>query len=226
VSCGENRHAFADQGKKRIVLGLRSTLQIPWVYQLFARVVREGYWPVYLREYVEPAPGQRILDIGCGPGDVLAYLSDVDYVGVDGSHRYIKSARARFGPRGDFRCQAVADLVASEPASYDVIMANGLVHHLADNEVQHLFDVAGRLLKPTGRLVTFDGCFVPNQSSIVRTLLHLDRGRYVRTQQAYLALARSHFQVVEASVRDDLYRIPYTLLILVCRQAAVAARAA
>ena len=44
--------------------------------------------------------------------------------------------------------------------------------------------------------------------------------------QAYLTLARSHFRVVEASVRDDLYRIPYTLIILVCRQAVAMAMAA
>jgi SAM-dependent methyltransferase len=200
---------------------LRSTLELPGVYRLFVKLIGESYRAVYLRDHVKPVSGERVLDIGCGPGDVLGYLPSVDYLGLDYNPRYVKAARARYGSRAEFRCEAVANLLVSQPASFDLVMANGLLHHLTEDEVRHLFAVAGRLLKPTGRVVTFDGCFVPGQSLITRILLRLDRGRYVRSRDGYLALAAPYFRRVQVSIRHDLYRIPYTHIIMVCSQAAV-----
>jgi hypothetical protein len=44
----------------------------------------------------------------------------------------------------------------------------------------------------------------------------MDRGRYVRTREAYLALARPSFRGVKAFLRQDLLLIPYTHIILEC----------
>jgi SAM-dependent methyltransferase len=112
----------------------------------------------------------------------------------------------------------VEQLVVEEPSSFDLVMANGVLHHLDDAQAKAMLRIAGTALRPNGRLVTLDGCFVPGQSWVARTLLRMDRGKYVRTQPAYEALARSCFAQVEASVRHDLLNLPYTLLIMTCRQ--------
>ena len=71
-------------------------------------------------------------------------------------------------------------------------------------------------LSAKGRLVTYDGCYVPDQSRIARWLLRNDRGQYVRTRDAYEKLAGSAFARVEPHLRHDMLRIPYTHLILRC----------
>jgi hypothetical protein len=71
-------------------------------------------------------------------------------------------------------------------------------------------------LRPGGRMITNDGCYVPGQSQTKRFLLSRDRGRYVRTEDQYLELAREYFDEVKPHIREDVLRIPYTHLILEC----------
>ena len=65
--------------------------------------------------------------------------------------------------------------------------------------------------------MTIDPCFAPGQSPVARWLLRRDRGRFVRTRPAYLALAREAYPSVESDLRHDLLRIPYTHLVMVAR---------
>jgi SAM-dependent methyltransferase len=99
---------------------------------------------------------------------------------------------------------------------FDIVLATGVLHHLDDEEARELFRTAREALRPGGRLVTLDGCYVDGQSRMARYLLSRDRGKFVRAPEAYVRLARSQFEDVQASVRDDLLRIPYTHVALVC----------
>lgn len=58
--------------------------------------------------------------------------------------------------------------------------------------------------------------FTGNQSWLVRFLLKSDRGKYVRTEPAYRVLATGVFGQVRTFVAHDLFRIPYTTLIMEC----------
>jgi len=60
------------------------------------------------------------------------------------------------------------------------------VHHLDDAEATKLFDLARSVLRPAGRLITFDGCYVPGQSPAARWILSRDRGQFVRKQRSLL----------------------------------------
>ena len=66
-------------------------------------------------------------------------------------------------------------------------------------------------------MVTADGCYVPDQSPVARYILSRDRGPYVRTRDAYLALATRSFTEVSSDIRHDTYRVPYTMVFLECR---------
>jgi SAM-dependent methyltransferase len=195
---------------------LKALLDNPRLYSLFRRLVgRDSARAVYAREHLRLEAGERVLDLGCGPGDILQYLPAVHYVGYDINPRYIERARRRFAGRGEFHCGAVHEGLESG-GGYDVVIAHGILHHLDDRAAGALFRVARRALRAGGRLVTFDGCFEPAQSAAARFFLSIDRGRHVRTPEGYERLARAEFDEVRTFVRRDLIRIPYTHLIMEC----------
>jgi len=82
-------------------------------------------------------PGQRVLELGCGLGELLAGLQTTHAVGVDFSPRMIEAARQRH-PSADFN-----DIPAEEFASekqFDYIIMSDLVNDVPD--VQKLFEQA------------------------------------------------------------------------------------
>lgn len=187
------------------------------MYSLFRRLVGRGSArAVYAREHLRAQPGERVLDLGCGTGDILEYLPAVAYVGYDISLRYIELARTRFSGRGEFHCRAVDDSLPIAAGSFDLVIAHGVLHHLDDAGARSLLRVGHRALRVGGRLVSFDGCFTGDQSPAARLLLSLDRGRHVRVRAAYEGLARAEFGQVRSFIRHDLLRIPYTHLIMEC----------
>ena len=204
---------------------LSPVLGLPAVYRFFWRLIGgKSSSRIYLAEYVKPVPGEKILDLGCGPANVLNYLPEVNYTGLDISPEYIRSAKQRFGSRGRFLCGDVGLApIAEEPGTFDLVLATGVIHHLNDAQAARLFDLARRALRPAGRLITFDGCYVPRQSRVARWLLAGDRGKFVRRQEDYLRLASACFTKVEPHLRHDLLRVPYTHLILRCGQPVPAA---
>jgi len=197
---------------------LRELLGIAAFYRAFAGVAGGDARSTYQREYLRARAGERVLDIGCGPADILEVLPrGCAYVGFDSSPEYIEAARRRYGERGRFELRRITSATLKEFEGFDLVMANGVLHHLDDDDAHELFEIARVALRPEGRLMTLDGCYAPRQSAIARYLLSRDRGRFVRAEPEYEALARAHFSSVTAHLRHDLMRIPYTHLILECR---------
>ena len=193
-------------------------LRFPRAYSLFGALVGGSGRRRFAENHVRPISGQRILDIGCGPADILDSLPrDIEYVGFDESATYIAAAQRRFGTRGRFRCARVTRDLIGEYAGFDVVLALGILHHLDDEHCRTLLEIGKAALAAGGRLITLDGCFVERQSAAARYLLRRDRGRFVRTRDHYLALARATFPEVDYRVYEDLMRLPYTHLVMECR---------
>ena len=166
--------------------------------------------------YIRPTSGDRVLDCGCGLGDLFEYLPDVDYVGIDIDADYVADARSRFGDRATFRLGPLGPDTMTEQAHYDLVLAWGVLHHLDDDQVRDFMKLARRSLKPTGRLVTLDPCYVDDQSRVARYLLDKDRGEYVRSVEEWPPLVELAFPSMILHLRHDLLRIPYTHLIMEC----------
>jgi len=195
----------------------RAPLSSAKFYSAFAnKVISKNIHQRIAQEFMIVVPGQRVLDIGCGPADILDFLPDIDYVGFDKSENYIRNAKQKHGERGQFNCQILSSEMASGLEKFDHVFALGLLHHLTDAEAAVLIDTAQNALKADGKFFTFDGAYTDNQSLVARWLLNKDRGNYVRTPEAYTALASAKFSSVEKVVRTDLLRIPYTHCIMTC----------
>ena len=108
----------------------------------------------FLSEHLQPFPGCRILDIGCGTGRYLRCVASADcrIIGVDLSRNMLAKARQSLGASTDV-CfvQASARALPFTSSSFDRVMSGLVVDHLASAE--QLFDEIARLLTPNGHAV-------------------------------------------------------------------------
>ena len=90
---------------------MRSILNFAYIYEAFQ--ITLGFSGVRRRafaEYLNIQPGDKVFDIGCGPGKIRSYLpDDIEYHGFDMDSGYIEHARNTYGSRGKFYCRAFDD---------------------------------------------------------------------------------------------------------------------
>jgi SAM-dependent methyltransferase len=191
--------------------GLRSVLSNPAMYELWSRLVGgDRSRATLVREHVRPTPGARVLDLGCGPGDLVRFLGDVRYIGIDASEAYVERGRRLFGERAEFRVGDATQLDDDFLRGFDLVLGFGLVHHLDDDAARAFWREAAQALRPSGRAVAVDPTLTPRQPKLARLALSADRGQRVRTPKEYAQLAETAFPSVLTTVRSDLLRIPYT----------------
>lgn len=196
-------------------MNIKEILANPQIYTLWQNIIGDNKLrEIYCKDYVKAKNGDRILDIGCGPANMISYLpKNIDYVGFDESGLYIENAKKKFPQDNYLFFQQKVDFAQNFDEKFAIIMANAILHHIDDNEAEKLISFASKNLKPEGKLITLDGCFVANQSKIKKWLLKNDRGKFVRTKDDYFKLFSKYFNNIKVSIREDLYNIPYTIII-------------
>jgi len=204
---------------KRFIGNCTKILNYPKLYNFFTRLIAaQAARRFFVSNHIPLKKGIKILDIGCGTADILEFLPNSKYYGFDINKKYIEKAKLRWQERAFFWTQevnpSVLDLFPSN--FFDIVLAIGVLHHLDDEECQMLLKIAHDLLKKGGKLVTFDGCYIPNQSNIIKFFLKLDRGKFVRSIDGYVCLASQKFENPKTKIYSDLLYIPYTHLVMEC----------
>jgi SAM-dependent methyltransferase len=201
----------------QITTGLRAILSSPRVYNTFQAIMgaRRGR-RLFSQFDVRAKAGDKVLDVGCGTGEIRPHLPDVEYVGFDISPDYIESARRKYGDIGTFHCRLFTASDVMALPRFDIVLAIGLLHHLDDDAALQFFQLAKSALKPDGRLVTLDPCLMQGQNPIARFLIRRDRGRNVRDESGYVNLAGAVFGDVQRVIRHTAW-IPYTHCIMQCK---------
>lgn len=200
----------------QITSGIRAVFSNPAIYCAFQKIMGANSIRNMLAKKIFRLKTRcAILDIGCGPADILAYLPEVDYYGFDISNEYIARAKARFAQRGNFYCQTLTRFDVEKIPPVDIVLALGVLHHLDDKSAIDILQLASQALKSGGRLLTFDPCFDGAQNLISRLLVGLDRGQNVRTKKEYEEIASQVFEFPRVEVRHSLW-IPYTRCFMEC----------
>lgn len=120
--------------------------------------------------YIEQAcrmirPGERVLDLGCGPALLLSSIAalnpDAGFVGVDCSAPMIATgneALRRSSVRNvELRIDDMTELASFEPGSVDVVLSSMALHHLPDTEhLRRCFEAIERVMAPGGRVFIAD----------------------------------------------------------------------
>jgi len=94
-------------------------------------------------------PNQRVLEIGCGDGRLLAALKPSRGLGIDFSHEMIQRANARY-PELEFIEADAHDLTSIEE-TFDAVILSDLVNDVWD--VQRVLEQLGPLCTPRTRLI-------------------------------------------------------------------------
>lgn len=200
--------------------GILRWLKVPPLYNAFQAVVGgNALRRRIIQTHVRAKPGDKVIDIGCGPARVLRSLPDVQYVGFDTDPDYISFAKRTHGSKGTFIAGDTRSL-REDPQfrDADVVIALGVLHHLDDEEAADCIRFAHDALKSGGRFITHDACWIPNQGAFSRYIMSKDRGRNIRTEQQYRQLAAKAFRNVRAWVDKKPMRIPYVTVVLECEK--------
>ncbi len=200
----------------QITTGIRSILSNPTMYEAVQRIMGAHSLRKYIVEqYVTPHKVERILDIGCGPADILSYLPDIEYYGFDISEQYINEAKSKYGNRGVFSSEYLTSSDLDILPKFDMVILIGVLHHLDDADAANIIGLAHKALGAGGRLVTIDGCLVDGQNPIARKLIQLDRGQNIREEEGYYQLVKSTFKNIDVSIKHRAW-IPYTYCFMEC----------
>ena len=92
----------------------------------------------------------RILDVGCGAGNILAQLPGEQRVGVDLSEYMVKRARERLGKAAEVM-HGDAENLPFRDGEFDRIVASSLFSHVLHPE--KVLDEIRRVAKPDARIV-------------------------------------------------------------------------
>jgi trans-aconitate methyltransferase len=146
------------------------------------------------------APPARIVDFGCGVGDVSALLAEVfpaaTVLGVDPSTRCVERARgAHASPRVSFDALKDAE-AARQPA--DLIHVNGVLHHVPPADRPALVASLRQWVTRDGVLAVFENNPINPGTRLVMSRIHFDRDAQPLTAwTARALLKRAGFRILE-----------------------------
>ncbi|QYT00169.1 Methyltransferase/trans-aconitate 2-methyltransferase [Trichoderma simmonsii] len=110
---------------------------------------------LFLLERLNVAPGMRVLDVGCGPGNLTAHIAEIvgkngSVVGIDPSTERILIARKIQKSNLSFFEGQAEDLSQFPAESFDAVYVNSTLHWVQDQPAA--VKEFGRLLRPGGLL--------------------------------------------------------------------------
>ncbi len=119
----------------------------PQQYELNGAFVHELAGGVM--EWLAAAPGERILDLGCGDGQLTRRIiaTGANVVGLDSSPQMAAAARAL----GIDATVGSAEAIPFESASFDAVFSNAALHWVRDHDA--MLGGVKRVLKSGGRFV-------------------------------------------------------------------------
>lgn len=155
----------------------------------------------------------RILEIGCGTGEVsywMAQRSPAHVIGTDLCEPFIKEAKKKFQlPNLQYE---VLDFTTetSFPGQFDYIVGNGILHHLY-HDLDGALSSMSRLLKENGKIIFLEPNFYNPYIYFIfsyprlRTMANLEPGEMAFSKPFIVdKLAHAGFTNVHVSYKDFL----------------------
>ena len=156
-------------------------------------------------EWLAPQPGERILDLGCGDGQLTQRIAATGAIvtAVDASAEMVAAARAR-GIAAD---QSAAESLPYPDGAFDAVFSNAVLHWVRGQD--EMMQQVRRILRPGGRFVAEmggHGNIAAIRVGFAAVLARHgfpalgDRGNYYATPEAYTRRLESHGFAVEKMI--------------------------
>jgi len=99
--------------------------------------------------------GLRILDVGCGRGEIVRYCEEQGAVviGMDYAMEALRIAKDIISKQSSSLAHADAQYIPFKSGIFDLVLAFDVVEHLHPLELERFLSEAYRVLRPRGRLI-------------------------------------------------------------------------
>lgn len=125
-----------------------------------ATTTRERLFKGRLLEQLAPAPGQCILDLGCGTGTLALQIEEAEpgaeVRGIDADPEMLARAAAKAGSSGVGFDRGMADELPYADGSFDRVVSSLFFHHLSTGVKRAVAAEVVRVLAPGGELHVAD----------------------------------------------------------------------
>src|SRR3989339_896136 len=111
--------------------GIKYFLRMHLFYSLLQEVVGGNkFRKKFITDCVRAKPGEKVVEIGCGPAQLFPWLSGVNYIGLDTNKGYIEAAQKKYGSRGLFLVGDTKILEDDQRLfNADLVICSAILHH-------------------------------------------------------------------------------------------------
>jgi ubiquinone/menaquinone biosynthesis C-methylase UbiE len=161
-------------------------------------VLNLGTYREQVRRAAALRPGDRVVDVGCGTGEVASVVGpSCRYLGLDLSSANVEHARASYG--APHRTFTVLDITGDPlpDGPFDVGFMISVLHHMDEGTADAVLSHLARQV--TRRIVVLDLLAVEG-NPVQRFFVSLDQGHHVRPLWEQKRLLERHVDVVGGEV--------------------------
>ncbi len=152
---------------------------------------------------VGPVEGLRIIDIGCGEGQLTRALA-ARGARVTGYDPFIAETGLTAQGAGSFRlARAAADAIPEPDHEADLVLFVFSLHHVPGMKLEGALAEARRLLRPTGRLYVAEP-LAQGPHQYIMELFHDETPVRKAAAEALVRFARPHFATDQISTYTDV----------------------
>ncbi len=150
-----------------------------------------------------PLPGGRILDVGCGDGGLVRFLTreGAEAVGLECSEVQLRHAEAAARAGGESYVFGRGEDLPFEDGGFDAVVFSNSLHHVEPDRMDLALDEAGRVLRAGGLLYVAEPLA---EGPLFELMLPVEDETTVRAA-AYAALLRRAKPPVFDGLREILY---------------------